>query len=72
MLVSGLTANRLYYKHSIKKINQIKHQNKELSADELHQTLEAGGGVNLPLALSFGITTLVISYICNFFLMGIM
>ena len=72
MLVSGLTANRLYYTHSIKKINQIKNDNKEKNADELHQKLEEGGGVNLPLALSFGITMLVISYICNFFLMGIM
>ena len=72
MLVSGLTANRLYYKHSIKKINQIKNENKEISADELHQKLEESGGVNLPLALSFGISMLVISYICNFFLMGIM
>ena len=72
MLISGLTANRLYYKHSIKKINQIKNENKEKTADELNRKLEEGGGVNLPLALSFGITMLIISYICNFFLMGIL
>ena len=72
MLISGLTANRLYYNHSIKKINKIKSENKEITADELNKKLEEGGGVNLPLALSFGISTLVITYICNFFLMSVM
>lgn len=69
MIISGLLANRLYYRHSIKKINSIKTDNKDCSSDEVNTALEAGGGVNLPLALSFGIATIAIAYICNFFIM---
>ena len=69
MLISGLTANRIYYNHSIKRIRRIKDEHRNSSADELNKALESSGGVNLPLALSFGITTVVISYLCNFFIM---
>ena len=68
-ILSGIFANRWYYKHSMKKIKAIKESNPEESADSLNKKLEAGGGVNLPLAISFGAATLIISYICNFFLM---
>lgn len=69
MLISGLTANRIYYNHSMKRIRRIKDEHRNSSADELNKSLESSGGVNLPLALSFGITTVVISYLCNFFIM---
>lgn len=70
MLISGLTANRIYYNHSMKRIRRIKDEYRGKSADELNKALEEKGGVNLPLALSFGITTVAISYICNFFIMS--
>lgn len=70
MLISGLTANRLYYRHSLKKIRKIKEEYRERTPEELHKSLESKGGINLPIALSFGITMLIISYICNFFLMS--
>ena len=67
MLISGLTANRIYYHHSMKKIKTIKEENPSLGEDELGKLLEAKGGVNLAIALSFGISILVISYLCRFF-----
>ncbi|MBQ2428775.1 MAG: DUF2628 domain-containing protein, partial [Ruminococcus sp.] len=70
MLISGLTANRIYYNHSMKRIRRIKDEYRGKTADELNKALEEKGGVNLPLALSFGITTVAISYICNFFIMS--
>lgn len=69
MLLSGLFANRWYYKHTMKKIKKIKDMNSEDSDDSLSKKLETGGGVNLPFAISFGIAMLIISYICNFFIM---
>lgn len=71
MIISGFTANRLYYKHTVKTINRIKEENAGATADELNKKLEESGGVNLPLALSFGITSLIIGYVCNFFLMTV-
>lgn len=68
-LLSGIFANRWYYKHSMKKIKVIKDGYSEDFADSLNKKLEIGGGVNLPIAISFGAATLIISYICRFFLM---
>ena len=68
MLISGLTANRIYYGHSMKKIRRIKDEHRGATPDELNKALEENGGVNLPLALSFGIATVAVSYICNFFI----
>lgn len=63
MLVSGLIANRSYYKHSVKKIKKIK---KTTDSKDTAQTLETKGGVNLPLALCIGIAYIVINYIPAF------
>ena len=62
-VLSGLFANKLYYKHCTKKINEIKN-NKEVA--DINKTLEAKGGVNLPLAVSFYAASMVISFICNY------
>ena len=70
MLISGLTANRIYYNHSMKRIRRIKEECKGMPADAVNSELESKGGVNLPLAISFGVTTVAISYICNFFIMS--
>lgn len=56
MLFSGFLANRLYHKHCIKKIKKIKEQNKE----NIDEKLTVKGGVNLGLALSFGIAIVAI------------
>lgn len=61
-ILCGIFANRLYYKHCSKKIRKIK----DSKPDDLHKTLEQKGGVNLPLAASFYVAGLVISYICNY------
>lgn len=67
MLISGLTANRIYYHHSMKKIKTIKEENPSLGEEDLGKQLEAKGGVNLAIAVSFGIAILAISYLCRFF-----
>ena len=59
MIFCGLLANRLYHKHSVKKIKKIKEQNKE----KIDEKLTAKGGVNLALALSFGIAMIAIALI---------
>ncbi|MBR1483452.1 MAG: DUF2628 domain-containing protein [Ruminococcus sp.] len=68
MIISGLTANRLYYRHSMKTIQRVKQENPDATADVLNSKLEQKGGVNLPLAISFGIASVAVSYICNFFI----
>lgn len=64
MFLSGFFANRWYYRHSVKKIRQIKSQ----SEGDKNEKLSASGGVNLAPALSFGITLLVIQTVCQFLL----
>ena len=59
MLFSGFLANRLYHKHCVKKIKMIKEQNK----DNVDEKLTAKGGVNLGLALSFGVAIIAIIFI---------
>ncbi len=68
MLISGLTANRIYYHHSMKKINAVKQENPSLGEEELGKLLESKGGVNLAIALSFGISFLFIIYLCRIFI----
>lgn len=63
MLFSGFLANRLYLNHASKSIKKIKSQNNEENIDE---KLTAKGGVNLALALSFGIAVIVITMICEY------
>ena len=63
MLFSGFLANRIYLGHCVKGINKVKAQNSE---GNLNDKLTAKGGVNLPIALSFGIAIVVILFICEF------
>lgn len=63
MLFSGFLANRIYLKHCVKGINKIKAQN---PGENLNDKLTAKGGVNLALALSFGIAIVVILFICEY------
>jgi hypothetical protein len=67
-ILSGLFANKLYYSHCAKKISQIKSENpgKNYTSSDLSKTLEQKGGVNLPLAASFFVASMVISYLGNF------
>ncbi len=62
MLICGFVANRSYYKHCTKVINEIKQEEKE---EDINKTLEARGGVNLPMAISFFASFAVIYEICN-------
>ncbi len=59
-IVCGAIANRHYYKHCTKKINEIKSQD---SAESLNQRLESKGGVNLALAVCVGVIFVAINYI---------
>lgn len=60
MFVSGFAANRIYFKHCIKKINRIKSENENVNINE---KLETSGGVNLALAMCIGAAYLIITYI---------
>ncbi len=62
MIFSGFLANRLYQKHCVKSIKKIKEENSENIDEKLSQK----GGVNLAIALSFGIATIAISFICQY------
>ena len=63
MLFCGLRANRIYYNFCAKTIREIKQEEKE---EDVNKTLEARGGVNLPMAISFFAAFIVIYEICNF------
>lgn len=63
MIVCGFTANRVYYRHCTKTINEIKQN--EAPAD-VNKVLEARGGVNMPMAISFFASFAVIYEICNY------
>ena len=65
MVFSGLFANKLYYKHCTKKINQIKSTSTE---SELNKNLETNGGVNLPMAISFFAAYFVIYQLSGLYL----
>ena len=64
MLFSGFLANRIYLGHCVKGIKKVKAQNQ---GENINDKLTAKGGVNLPLALSFGIAIVVILFICEYF-----
>ena len=64
MLFSGFLANRIYLGHCVKGIKKVKAQNQ---GENINDKLTAKGGVNLPLALSFGIAIVVIIFICEYF-----
>ena len=58
--ICGLTANRSYYKHSIKKVKQIKKQNK---SENLLKTIAQNGGVNTPLACSVIVCYIIAAFV---------
>lgn len=64
MLFCGLFANKIYYKHCTKKINSIK---KKSGSVNINKELENSGGINLALAVCFGIAYTITSYIPLFF-----
>lgn len=65
MIVSGLIANRCYYKHVVKKVRQTK--NKFSTEDEVNKHLEKTGGVNTPLAYILFFAYVVVNCIPLFF-----
>ncbi len=66
MVLSGIFANKIYYKHCTKRINQIKNESTE---SELNKNLETKGGVNLPMAISFFAAYFVIYQLSGLYLM---
>lgn len=64
MAFCGITANRKYYGHCTRKINEIKA---DRDLPDTNKALEQRGGVNMALAASFMIASVIISYICTFF-----
>ena len=66
MVFSGLSANKLYYKHCAKNISLMKQNNKD---GGLNKELETRGGVNLPMAISFFAAFAVIYELCNYYLL---
>lgn len=62
MFFSGFLANRLYLKHCTKSIKKIKEENNE----NINEKLAQKGGVNLAIALSFGIAAIAITFICEY------
>ena len=63
MIICGFTANRAYYKHCTKMINEIK-QNE--SPSDVNKVLEERGGVNTAMGVSFFASFAVIYEICNY------
>ena len=61
-ILCGVFANKLYYRHTTKKIQRIKNN----KPADLSKELEQKGGVNLPMAASFYAAGIIISYICNY------
>lgn len=64
MVVSGLTANRSYYKHSIKSINEIKE--KKLTKEQTDKAIVEKGGLNNPVAICLFICYLIITLVPQF------
>ncbi len=62
-IICGAIANRSYYKHCTKKINSIK---KKSDSANLNKELETKGGVNFPLAVSFAVAYIIVTYIPYF------
>lgn len=61
MIVSGLIANRCYYKHVIKKVRQAK--SKFSTDEEVKKHLEKTGGVNTPLAYILFVAYIIVNCI---------
>lgn len=65
MLICGLTANKCFFNHSVKKIKKIKSTTDK---EHLTEVLETKGGVNLPLAISVAAALIVANYLPIFFI----
>lgn len=77
MVISGLIANRRYFKHCIAKINRIKSKNVQTGSDDkefttdmpesdVNEKIENCGGVNLPILIAAVVVYTVVSYIPYF------
>ena len=66
MIFSGFLANRLYLNHCKKRINKIRE---ESNGENIDDRLTSKGGVNLALAISFGVAYIAITLICNYILL---
>lgn len=64
-VLCGLFTNRFYFGHCKKKIKKIKEDNPE----NVSERLEREGGVNLGFAISLGVATIIISYVCSFMML---
>ncbi len=60
-VITAVCGHRWYYKHSIKKISAIKANTEK--GEKLNSSLEAKGGVNMPLAISLMVSYLAITYL---------
>lgn len=60
MLLCGFNANRVYCKHCTKKINAVKSKSDGV---DINKELESNGGVNIALAICFGVAYMIITYI---------
>lgn len=58
-ILTGIMANRWYFKHCKNKIISIKKNNSETASSEL----ETKGGVNMPIAVSLFVVYMIISYL---------
>lgn len=74
MLICGLTVNRTYFKHCVKKIRKIKNyaekfdkvedeETEKLTKNKISDEIESKGGVNLSIAISVAFIYVAISYI---------
>ncbi|MEE1061751.1 MAG: DUF2628 domain-containing protein, partial [Ruminococcus sp.] len=74
MLICGLTVNRTYFKHCVKKIRKIKNyaekfdkvedeETEKLTKNKISDEIESKGGVNLSIAISVAFIYIAISYI---------
>lgn len=61
----GLTANRSYYNHCIKKINRLKLENE--TSQKLNPVLEKKGGVDIGIAVCIAVCYIIINYAPGFF-----
>lgn len=74
MIICGLTVNRTYFKHCVKKITKIKKHaesfdkvedadTEKLTKNKISDEIETKGGVNLGIAISIAFLYMAISYI---------
>lgn len=62
MIISGIFANKIYYKHCIKKIKDIKQSSTE---NDYNEKIQKAGGVNLRLMWILFICYMIINFLPN-------